>query len=92
MMASTLFNFIYHRSITFKIKNKTKLRFTKFISASAVIILISLTLIYTLTSIFNMWYILSGILVISMMSIISFFLNNNWVFEFEKENSASISN
>ena len=81
MIMSTVFNFSYHRSITFKNKSQVGARFLKFFLTSALVVFVSLLLIYLSTDILKIWYLLSGFLVVTLMSLLSFYLSSFWVFK-----------
>lgn len=78
------FNFTYHRSITFGIRDKPRKRFLKFAINSLIIGFLSISLIYFLTDKLGLWYILSGIIGVGLMSIINFLINNFRIFQGEK--------
>jgi putative flippase GtrA len=79
--ANIIFNFFYHRSITFKTKNKFKTRFFKSVFVSMAVGAAVMTLVYIFTEIFGFWYIFSGIIAISVMTLINYIVNNLWVFQ-----------
>jgi putative flippase GtrA len=81
LMTSTAFNFFYHRSVTFKIKDNIFHRLAKHFFLSVFIIFSYMALIYALTDIFRIWYILSGVITIVIMSVASFFASKRWVFK-----------
>lgn len=76
-----LFNFFYHRHITFTVTSQTKGRFGKFILVSAGVIPTSWLLVWFITEYLQFYYILSIILVAFLVSIIDFLINKMWVFK-----------
>lgn len=78
---NTTFKFFYHRRITFGVKDALKMRFFKFILVTAGMSLIYLSLIYFLTDILHFHYLISGIVVISTMSVLNFLVDKKWVFK-----------
>lgn len=81
------FNFLFHRSITFKNKDKTSIRFAKSWSTSIFISIGTMALIYFFTDILLIWYILSGVISITIMSILNYSINKFWVFSHENNNN-----
>jgi putative flippase GtrA len=80
-----LFNFFYQRRITFGISDKIRIRLMKFFLVSIVVSLLIIQLIYIFTEVAGIWYIYSGVIAISIVSIINFSLNNFWVFSNDKK-------
>jgi len=79
-VVNTTFNFFYHQRITFGIRGGAKIRFFKFVLVTIGVILISLSLIYFLTDILCIHYLVSGVIVISGVAILNFLINKKWVF------------
>ena len=79
-----VFNFFYHRSITFGIKSELKNRLAKSIFTSVSIGLGIMALVYFFTEVLSVWYIFSGILAIGIMTLANYFVNKRWVF-YEKD-------
>jgi len=78
--ANIIFNFWYHKNITFKIQDKLRRRMVKFALTNVFIGGGIMVLVYMLTEILKVQYILSGIIAIGLMSIINFLINKFWVF------------
>lgn len=78
--AAVFFNFLFHRSITFSIRDDTKNRMKKFVVTSILIGMGIVALVYIFTEFFGLWHMFSGILAIAIMSVINFWINKKWVF------------
>lgn len=86
--ANIVFNFIYHRRITFSVMDKAQSRFLKFIAVNIIIGIGSVGFIYLLTERLKLWYIMSGIIAITCMSMINFLINKLWVFRYKEINQS----
>ena len=76
-----LFNFFYHRHITFTVTSRGKERFGKFILVSVGVILTSWLLVWYITEHIGLYYILSIVIVAFFVSVIDFLINKMWVFK-----------
>ncbi|MCP3682776.1 MAG: glycosyltransferase [bacterium] len=76
-----LFNFFYHRHVTFNVTSRAKERFGKFMIVTVLIVLINWLMVYAITEITGIYYILSIILVTLVVSVINYILNKLWVFK-----------
>lgn len=76
-----IFNFLYQRHITFKVKDKVKRRFTLFTIISLSTIFLNMFLVYTLTEYLGLFYLISIIFVTIIIAIINFILNKEFVFK-----------
>ena len=76
-----LFNFFYHRHITFTVTSRAKERFGKFFLVSLAVISISWLLVLLITEYLNLYYILSIVIVAFFVSIVDFLINKSWVFK-----------
>ena len=82
--AAILFNFLFHRSITFRVRDGTKRRMAKFAATSLLIGAGIMALVYTFTEFMGLWYIFSGIAAIAIMSLVNFWINKEWVFSVDE--------
>ena len=80
IILNILFNFFYHRAVTFGVRDNIHQRMARFFPVSIFIGGSILLLIYFFTEKLAIWYIYSGIMAIVIMSVINFFINKFWVF------------
>ena len=83
IIVNIVFNFFYHRSITFGTNNKTGQRLMKFIVISIFVAIGILGVVYFFTEVVGISYIISGGIAIALMSLVNYFLNKGWVFNLE---------
>ena len=76
-----VFNFLYQRQITFKMRDKVKRRFILFTMVSLSTILLNLLLVYLLTEYFKLFYLISIIIITILIAVINFILNKELVFK-----------
>jgi putative flippase GtrA len=79
------FNFIFHRLVTFSVKDETFFRLTKFIFVNIAISVCLLGLTYWFTDILGLWYIFSGAMAIFIISLLNFAINSIWIFKEKNE-------
>jgi putative flippase GtrA len=79
--ANIIFNFLYHKEITFKVDSQWQRRLPKFVVTSAFVGGGIYLLIYLQTTFLGWWYLLAGVISIGIMSAISFSVNKRWVFK-----------
>jgi len=82
--AAILFNFLFHRSITFGVRDRIRHRIIKFAATSLLIGAGIMALVYAFTEFLGFWYIFSGIAAITIMSLVNFWINKEWVFSTNK--------
>lgn len=75
-----LFNFIYHRSITFNVFGDTGRRFVKFLIFSIVIIMLNISITFILTEVFGLWYLFSVITATFIVVTFNFAVNQLYIF------------
>ena len=80
---SITFNFIYHRGITFNVREKARDRFIKFALNSVAIGFFTIGFVYVLTDKLGIMYLLSGIIAVGLMSVVNFLINRFWIFQKE---------
>lgn len=79
-VAAIIFNFTYHRFITFKVHDKIGKRFTKFVLVSTFIIILNVSITYILTSGIGLWYMYSAVLATCSVTIVNYILNSHYIF------------
>jgi dolichol-phosphate mannosyltransferase len=77
---NSVFNFLYHRSITFKVNSSTGNRFLKFLAVNVFIVALNVLVMFALTELFHIWYILSAFLATCFIVAMNFLLNQSLVF------------
>ena len=75
-----IFNFIYHRNITFKIYDRAKRRFVHFIIFTFFITCINWLFVYIATTIYSFYYITSIIIITLIISVINYLTNALLIF------------
>ncbi len=80
---SITFNFIYHRRITFNVREKARDKFIKFVFSSVLIGFMTIGFVYVLTDKLGIMYLLSGIIAVGLMSVANFLINSFWIFQKE---------
>lgn len=81
-----IFNFLYHRSITFKVYSYVITRFLKFVVVSVLIIGLTTSLTFVFTEIFGLWYLYSAIVAVCIITVLNFVINSYFVFSEAKGN------
>lgn len=79
--ANVLFNFAYHKYITFQVKDKTRERFSKFAIITLAITGINYILVYFSIEILGIFYIVSIITITLFISVLNYLVNKIWVFK-----------
>lgn len=79
-IAATIFNFTYHRFITFKVHDDVRKRFTKFVLVSIIIIILNVSITYLLTDGIGLWYMYSAVLATCSVTIVNYILNSQYIF------------
>jgi len=80
LTVNLIFNFLYQRHITFRVKDKVKRRFILFTIISLSTIFLNMFLVYMITEYFKLFYLISIIIVTVLIAIINFILNKELVF------------
>lgn len=88
LAANIVVNFVYHKYITFKVKDKMQKRILKFIVVYFLVVIVSWALVYLFTEIivfssFKYYYLIIIVLVTLVVSIVNYLLNKLWVFNEE---------
>jgi putative flippase GtrA len=76
-----MFNFNYHRNITFKVFDKKEKRFTYFIVFTFIITCTNWLIVYIATQIYSFDYIISIIVVTLTLSIVNYLANEFLIFK-----------
>jgi predicted lipopolysaccharide heptosyltransferase III len=91
LSVNLIFNFLYHRSITFKNITEWKKRFAKFVILSLSTVLLSIILVYLIKEkfldkifIFRFNYLISIMTVTFIVTFINYQFNKRWVFSYDK--------
>jgi putative flippase GtrA len=69
------FNFIFHRAITFNVRDKAGKRAAYYYISNIVLGAVSLLLVYTFTSIIGLNYLVSGLIATVLVVIVNFFFS-----------------
>lgn len=77
------FNFFFHRAITFSVLDKTAKRASIYYLTNIILGALSLSIVYVLTSILGIQYLLSGVLSTAIIVIINFLISK--LFTFRKD-------
>lgn len=83
-VANIIFNFAYHRRITFGVKDNMQNRFLRFAAINIAVGITSISFIYMLTEWLNIWYVISAAISAVSIGIVNFFINKNWVFRYRE--------
>ncbi len=75
-----MFNFVYHRSITFSVFSDIRRRFVKFLIFSIIILILNISITFTLTEVFGLWYLFSVIIATGIVVVFNFAVNQLYVF------------
>jgi len=84
---NVLFNFTYHRSITFNVLGDIRQRFVKFLVLSVFIIILNVSIAFFLTEVLGLWYLFSVMAATLIVVMLNFAVNQLSVFyEVDKTN------
>lgn len=75
-----IFNFAYHRSITFNVLGDVRVRFIRFLIIGGIIILLNISVTYSLTEFFGLWYFFSVIAATFIVVMFNFAINQLYIF------------
>lgn len=77
---NSVFNFLYHRSITFRVSSSTGHRFVRFAIVNVFVVALNVLVMYALTEVFHIWYLFSAFLATCVIVTLNFLLNQSLVF------------
>lgn len=81
LSVNLIFNFLYQRHVTFKVKDNLRRRFVIFAIISLSTIFLNMFLVYVITEYLKLFYLISIIIVTFLIAIINFILNKEFVFK-----------
>lgn len=80
-VVNIIFNFVYHRHITFKKTDNMKKRLLSFIVVSILLTILNMALVYLATESLKIFYLIPIIVVTILISIFNYILNKEVVFK-----------
>lgn len=84
-IVNILFNFVYHRYVTFNVTDKQKDRFIRFAVLNTIILILYVGIIFWLTEYLYIKYFFSMVFATLLIFIFNFMMNQFWVFFVQKD-------